>query len=121
MSGFKSNIQGKLYQRFMDINEPLTMMTPIKGYEQMPIVPLEQAIKPILFIVPEIEHMVHIAKTKCKKIPANDLTIDQSAAIQSECFSGINGLFTAFAHVFAIFKVMKSLSHLELLFVSRKI
>jgi hypothetical protein len=65
----------------MDINEPLTMMTPIQGYDQMPLVPLEQAVQPLVPFIPEVQQMAHITKARCKNPPPDSLTVDQSAAI----------------------------------------
>ncbi|CAF0829366.1 unnamed protein product [Rotaria sp. Silwood1] len=53
---------------------------PIEGYEKMPLVPLEEAVLPLLDVLPDIHEMVRIVKTKCA-LPANGLTSDQSAAI----------------------------------------
>jgi hypothetical protein len=66
----------------MDISdEPLTTMTPIKGYEKLPLVSLEQAVQPLIPDIPEIEQMVDVAIRKCQKPPPDNLTEDQSAAI----------------------------------------
>jgi hypothetical protein len=82
MFGLTANDLSKTWQRFMDIkDEPLTVMTPIRGYDKMPLVSLEQAVKPLIPHVPDIEHMVDIAKKRCKNPPPDELTIDQSAAI----------------------------------------
>jgi hypothetical protein len=55
MFALNSNNEAKQYQRFMDINEPLTMMTPIKGYDQMPLVPLEQAVQSLVPFIAEVQ------------------------------------------------------------------
>jgi hypothetical protein len=82
MPVLNSNNLSKTWQRFMDIkDEPLTTMTPIRGYEKMPLVSLEQAVQPLIPYIPEIEHMVDIAKKRCKNPPSDQLTTDQSAAI----------------------------------------
>jgi hypothetical protein len=81
MYALNNNNEAKQYQRFMDINEPLTMMTPIRGYDQMPLVPLEQAVQPLVPFIPEVQQMAHITKARCKNPPPDSLTVDQSAAI----------------------------------------
>ena len=82
MAAIQYNNQANKYQRFMDLNdEPLTIMTPIKGYDKMPLVSLEQAVRPLISFIPEIEQMADIAKRKCQRPPPDNLTLDQSAAI----------------------------------------
>ena len=79
-SGYRP--QGVSHKRFMDlIDEPLSMLTPIRGYENQPLVSLEEAVRPLKQLIPEIEHMVHIAKDTAEKSPQNRLSLDQSAAI----------------------------------------
>ena len=68
-------------QRFTDIaGEPRRMLTPIKGYEKMPLVSLEESVKPLFSFVPEVDRMVWTVKQHCTT-PADGLTIDQSASI----------------------------------------
>jgi len=82
MSAFNDNGESKKFHRFMDLNdEPLTMMAPIKGYDKMPLVSLEEAIQPLISSMPEIEHMAYIAKQRCPKSSSSPLSEDQSAAI----------------------------------------
>jgi hypothetical protein len=70
------------YQRFSDFDEdPSTMLMPIKGYEKKPLVTLEEAVEPLVPFVPDVKRMAYIAKTKCKKPPADNLSIDESASI----------------------------------------
>ncbi|CAF1055456.1 unnamed protein product [Adineta steineri] len=69
-------------QRILDIAEESGhILTPIQGYDKQPLVTLEQAIEPIIPFVPDIKRMAFIAKVKCGKSPANDLSIDESASI----------------------------------------
>ncbi|CAF3088566.1 unnamed protein product [Rotaria sp. Silwood2] len=68
-------------QRFTDFaEEPQRMLTPIKGYEYMSLVPLEQAADFLVSYVPEVARMVWTVKQNCTK-PADNLTTDQSASI----------------------------------------
>ena len=68
-------------QRFTDIaGEPRRMLSPIKGYEKMPLVSLEETVESLVSFVPEVNRMVWIVKQQCTA-PAEDLTLDQSASI----------------------------------------
>ncbi|CAF3100200.1 unnamed protein product [Rotaria sp. Silwood2] len=67
--------------RVTDFNPlPKRMLAPIEGYENMPLVSIEDAVKPLLSIVPKVERNVYIVKQNCKS-PADGLTIDESASI----------------------------------------
>lgn len=68
--------------RFSDANEePRRRLPPIKGYEDMPLVSLEEAIIPLIQFVPEIEHMVWTVKDNYDA-PKNELTSDELASIK---------------------------------------
>jgi len=68
--------------RLLDIaKEPLEILTPIAGYEDMPIVPLEIAVEPLLPFLPSVQIYAYTAKQRCKDPPDDDLTIDESASI----------------------------------------
>jgi hypothetical protein len=68
--------------RLLDIaKEPLEILTPIAGYEDKPIVPLEIAVEPLLPFLPSVQSYVYTAKERCKDPPDDDLTIDESASI----------------------------------------
>ncbi|CAF1372887.1 unnamed protein product [Rotaria sp. Silwood1] len=56
------------------------MLAPIEGYEQSPLVTLEEAVKPLVNIVPKVERNVFIVKQNCQE-PEDDLTTDESASI----------------------------------------
>jgi len=68
--------------RYTDlIGEPVArLLSPIKGYEAVPLVSLEQAVAPIAHLFDCIEENVWIAKEN-SKIPPDGLTHDESAAI----------------------------------------
>lgn len=53
---------------------------PIEGYANLPVLPLELAVKPLMRLLPSIEIYVEKAKSKCLN-PAHGLTSDQSASI----------------------------------------
>jgi hypothetical protein len=57
------------------------MLLPIQGYKKKPLVSLEEAIEPLLSVVPGIKQMAYVAKMKCEKPPADNLSIDESASI----------------------------------------
>ena len=68
--------------RFLDFaSEPCTMLMPIQGYEKKPLVSLEEAVETIVAVVPDAKRMAYVAKEKCKKIPNNRLSLDESASL----------------------------------------
>jgi hypothetical protein len=68
--------------RLSDIaKEPLEMLLPITGYEEMPIVPLEIAVEPLVSFLPAVQTYAYAATQKCKNPPADGLTTDESASI----------------------------------------
>lgn len=74
-------LAGDTATRLTDVQfEPGKFLSPIEGYEKAPLVSLEQAIQPLLSIVPDIERRVFIAVQRCSD-PADNLTRDESAAI----------------------------------------
>ncbi|CAF1144749.1 unnamed protein product [Adineta steineri] len=76
------NADPQQYTRVSDIaNESQQMLMPIRGYEKMPIVPLEEAVTPLISILPEIQDYTYVAKQRCKSVPPDDLTQDESASI----------------------------------------
>ncbi|CAF1314806.1 unnamed protein product [Adineta steineri] len=67
--------------RLTDISkEPMDVLMPISGYEKMPLVSLEEAVEPLVSILPTVKSYARAAKKKCKK-PADNLTQDESASI----------------------------------------
>jgi hypothetical protein len=66
----------------LDIDrEPKTMLLPIQGYEKKSLVSLKKAVEPLLSIVPDVKRMAYVAKMKCNKQPADNLSIDESVSI----------------------------------------
>ena len=64
--------------RFSDIGgEPLRKLPPIRGFENEPLVSLEEATKPLIGVVQELEHMIDIVKDHNRKAK-NDLSKDES-------------------------------------------
>ncbi|CAM4941637.1 unnamed protein product, partial [Rotaria socialis] len=67
--------------RLTDIaKEPLEFLSPICGYEEMPIVSLEAAVEKLVNILPTIQSHAYVAKQRCKN-PTDGLSQDESAAI----------------------------------------
>ncbi|CAF1369533.1 unnamed protein product [Rotaria sp. Silwood1] len=67
--------------RFLDAREePRRILLPIRGYAKEPLLPLEEAVKPIDDQLDDLDIMVDTAKQNSKK-PADGLTQDESAAI----------------------------------------
>lgn len=67
--------------RFSNVSEePCIELTPIEGFKNKPLVPIEEATKPLLDIVPRLEKYVYVAKNRAKN-PKDDLSVDESAAI----------------------------------------
>ncbi|CAF4112214.1 unnamed protein product, partial [Adineta steineri] len=76
------NIDPQQFTRVSDIvKEPQKMLMPIRGYEEMPIVSLEEAVAPLISILPEIQDYAYVAKERCEFVPPDDLTQDESASI----------------------------------------
>ena len=62
------------------VKEPLKTLLPIEGYENMPLVSLEEAVENLGQILPRIQNYAYVAKKQCKN-PADNLTPDESASI----------------------------------------
>ncbi|CAF1073877.1 unnamed protein product [Adineta steineri] len=76
------NVDPQQYTRVSDIvNEPQEMLMPIRGYEKVPLVSLEEAVAPLISILPEIQDYAYVAKQRCKSVPPDDLTQNESASI----------------------------------------
>jgi NAD:arginine ADP-ribosyltransferase len=69
--------------RFSDVaEEPRRMLPPIQGYEDKPLVPLEDAVEPLVDDVPNVQQYTLAAKNGCRNPPADGLSIDESASIR---------------------------------------
>ncbi|CAF1104339.1 unnamed protein product [Adineta steineri] len=76
------NIDPQQYTRVSDIaNEPQKMFMPIEGYEEMPLVPLEEAVAPLISILPKIQTYTYVAKQRCESVSPGGLTQDESASV----------------------------------------
>jgi hypothetical protein len=71
----------KLGGRFSDITtEPRTRSTSVDDYETMPLVSLEEAVEPLILLVPDVRQKACTMKQRCEH-PSDNLTPDESAAI----------------------------------------
>ncbi|CAF0981264.1 unnamed protein product [Adineta steineri] len=76
------NVDSQQFTRVSDIvKEPQKMLMPIEGYEEMPIVSLEEAVAPLVSILPKVQNYAYVAKERCESVPPDDLTQDESASI----------------------------------------
>ncbi|CAF3052229.1 unnamed protein product [Rotaria sp. Silwood2] len=67
--------------RLTDIaQEPLEFLSPISGYEEMPLVSLEEAVEKLVHILPTVQIYAYVAKQRCKN-PVDGLSQDESASI----------------------------------------
>ncbi|CAF1561948.1 unnamed protein product [Didymodactylos carnosus] len=75
------DVQQKHTFRFKDVSgEPQRMLPPIQGYENVPLVSLEEAVHPLISLVPQIKRMAWTVKQNCDE-PLDGLTADESASI----------------------------------------
>ena len=71
------------WERFSDIeSNPRQRLSPIQGYADQPLVSLEEAVEPLVSLVHDVQRMAKSAKWQCPDPPADDLPLDQSAAIR---------------------------------------
>ncbi|CAF3769605.1 unnamed protein product [Rotaria socialis] len=68
--------------RYADIcDEPVThLLAPIKGYQDVPLVSLEESLQPVSHFFNEIQENAWVAKENCQQ-PKQDLSQDEAAAI----------------------------------------
>ena len=55
-------------------------LLPLQGFENMPLVSLDEATKPLIPHVPEIKEMVHVVRGNSRE-PNDGLTVEESASI----------------------------------------
>jgi hypothetical protein len=80
-TGGEGEIDQQRILRITDIvQEPLETLLPIEGYENMPLVSLEEAVEKLVHLLPRVQTYAYVAKKKCKNL-ANELTQDESASI----------------------------------------
>ena len=64
---------------------PKRMLAPIDGYENLPVVSLEEAVQPLVDLVPKVQRNVSVVKRNCRQ-PKDGLTSDESASIMLYTF-----------------------------------
>ena len=78
---FEDTNAARLMKRLSDIfAEPENRLLPIEGYDKEPLVSLEEAIKPLIPIVADVERKAFMVK-KDRRSPTDDLSSDESASI----------------------------------------
>ncbi|UJR06847.1 hypothetical protein I4U23_011135 [Adineta vaga] len=71
-----------IIHRFSDVSEePCTMLPPIEGFKNIPLVSLKEAIIPLLLLVVDVKERAAIALVDAKDPPDN-LSLDESASIK---------------------------------------
>lgn len=75
-------------------DEPTQFLNPIGGYQNQPLLPLEEACKPLEKLLPDLRRRVWIAKKNCSH-PADGLTVDESASIQLYTMEWDNSLYAS--------------------------
>ncbi|CAF2965407.1 unnamed protein product, partial [Rotaria sp. Silwood2] len=69
--------------RFSDmVDEPLRMLPPIEGFQKMPLVSLEEAVKPLIKHILDVERYALDAKKKSQEPSDYGLSIDECASIR---------------------------------------
>ena len=72
---------GESRSRYCDmVSEPQRILPPIQGFQDEPLVSLEEAVKPLASIVQDINQMIHTVKDHCHQ-PEDGLSKDESASI----------------------------------------
>ena len=70
------------HQRMFDIVKgPKRMLMPVAGFQNMPLVTLEEAVVPLMDQLPDIRTYVDVAKSRCDPSPVDGLTVDESASV----------------------------------------
>ncbi|CAF4180006.1 unnamed protein product, partial [Adineta steineri] len=67
--------------RFTNVDHKPTRLSPIYGYHTYPLLPLRQALEPILLSINQLDNFIRIAKTECYFPSEHGLTREESAAI----------------------------------------
>jgi hypothetical protein len=80
-AGGEGEANAQRFLRLTDIaEESLEFLAPIGGYSKMPLVSLEEAVEPLIHILPDVQSFAYAVKQKCRQ-PADELTRDESSAI----------------------------------------
>jgi hypothetical protein len=75
------DIEAKYSHRYADVmHKSEKILESIQAYENIALVSLEEAVEPLISLVPKIKRMVWTVKQRCEK-PADNLSPDESASI----------------------------------------
>ena len=81
-SKLTSSVKSEIVNRVTDIkNEPRRLLSPIEGFEDQPLVTIDEAVEPLTTVVPSVIRMVWIVKEECLTRSPTHLTLDQRASI----------------------------------------
>ena len=67
--------------RFTNVDQKPTRLPPVYGYRMHPLLPLRQALDPIIARIHQLDHFIKIAKNECHFPSEHGLTREESAAI----------------------------------------
>ncbi len=67
--------------RFTNVDHKPTRLPPVYGYRTHPLLPLRQALDPIMSQINELDEFIQIAKTECHFPSEHGLTREESASI----------------------------------------
>jgi hypothetical protein len=67
--------------RFTNVDQKPIRLPPVYGYRNHPVLPLRQALDPIVPRIQELDYYIRIAKTECHFPSEHGLTRDESAAV----------------------------------------
>jgi hypothetical protein len=67
--------------RFTNVDPKPTRLPPVYGYRTHPLLPLRQALDPVLSRINELDEFIKVAKNECHFPSEHDLTRDESASI----------------------------------------
>jgi hypothetical protein len=79
----KKRVAGLNYNfRYFDLeNETTTLISPVEGYQNLPLLPLELFCESIEYIIPDVQRRVWMAKSKCQG-RISSLSDDEQASIR---------------------------------------
>lgn len=82
MAWSSNNLYAQTHERFLDAGEePRKMLQPIEGYQDLPLVSLEEAVEPIISLCPDIRRRAYIAKENCQNLSSSILEADKASSI----------------------------------------
>lgn len=67
--------------RFTNVDHQPTKVPPVYGYRTHPLLPLQQALAPLLSRIDQLGEFIKIAKSECRYPSEHNLTRDESASI----------------------------------------